>query len=103
MIVELGADGAVVREPDDCISLSVATALTGTDLDAALHTSGTGTRSADGDSVLLDVSVLHDRARAGASAPDWESRWTAMIEYAARKGWLSADGSAVQAHVERAS
>jgi len=98
VIVELGREAAIVRDADDCTRLSVATDLAGADLDAALATTGTGTR--DGSAVLLGVPVLHDRARAAASAPDWESRWSAMIDYAAGKGWLSADGSAVQAHLE---
>ncbi|GEL17264.1 hypothetical protein [Pseudonocardia asaccharolytica] len=49
---------------------------------------------------LLDVEVLHARARAAARASDWDAQWRAMIDYAGRKGWLSAGGRTVQAHIE---
>jgi hypothetical protein len=100
MIVEVTAEGAGVRDADDCGRLSVATGLAGADLDAALEASGIGARA--GQDVLLDVAVLRDRARAAASAPDWDSRWSSMLDYATRKGWVTPDGAAVRAHIERA-
>jgi len=99
MIVEFTAGAAQVREADDCTRLDVATSLEAADLDTVLAATGTGTR--DGENVLLDVGALRERARAAAAAPDWESRWAAMIDYAARKGWLSLDGTTVQAHIEQ--
>jgi hypothetical protein len=99
MIVDIAADGALVHEADDCTRLSVRTGLGGRELDAALASAGFCTRAGDGD-VLLDVETLHERARAAAVAPDWESKWSAMIGYAGSKGWLTPDGSAVQAHIE---
>jgi hypothetical protein len=106
MIVQVTPAGVSVHDADDCTRLSVDTALAGAELEAALRAHGAGERAGGahggGDDLLLDVAALHERARAAASAPDWESRWTAMIDYATRKGWLSADGTAVRAHVERA-
>jgi hypothetical protein len=100
MIVELTAAGFSVRDADDCTRLSVSTALPGEQVDAALARSGAGIGSPGESDVLLDVASLYRRAQASASVADWESRWTAMIGYAASRGWLSADGSAVRAHVE---
>jgi hypothetical protein len=103
MIVELTAAGVRVREADDCTRLSVSTALPADEVDAALARSGAGTRSPGASDLLLDVASLHQRARMSASAADWESRWTAMIGYAASRGWLTDDQSAVRAHVESSS
>jgi hypothetical protein len=102
MIVEVTTDGLDVREADDCTRLSVSTTLPDPQVDLALVRTGAGTRAADGPDVLLDVAMLHQRAKALASAADWETRWTAMIDYAAAKGWLTDDRSAVRAHIDRA-
>jgi hypothetical protein len=101
VIVELTADGFRVHHADDCTRLSVATDLNGHDVDAALRCAGAGARDGATGTILLDVSVLHERARAAASAADWDARWSAMIAYAGRKGWLTPDGTAVRAHLER--
>lgn len=105
MIVELSAAGAVVRDADDCTRLHLETALEGTKLRAALLTTNTGAPvgglSAEGAAVLLDLAVLRSRAKLVATADDWSQRWSAMVDYAGRKGWLSPDGRSVQVHVER--
>ena len=102
VIVELTADCIRVHDADDCGRLSVATALAGPEIDVALRSTGAGTREgANGtDTVLLDIPALRAHARAAASAPDWDSRWEAMIGYARRKGWLTPAGTAVRAHLE---
>jgi hypothetical protein len=104
VIVELTADRIRVRDADDCTRLSVATALAGDDIDAALRSTGAGAREGPNgtDTVLLDIPALHAHARAAASALDWDSRWEAMIGYAGRKGWLTPAGTAVRAHLEPA-
>ena len=38
-------------------------------------------------------------AAGGALGPEWEQGFTAMLEYAATKGWIGDDG-AIQAHIE---
>jgi hypothetical protein len=40
------------------------------------------------------------RMAAGRVGPDWEQKFDAMVAYAARKGWLSEDGTKVRAHLE---
>jgi hypothetical protein len=99
MIVVVTDDGVSVREADDCMRLSVSTALRDQHVAAALARSGMGTL-VDGRDVLLDVGILHERARAAASAGDWEDRWVAMIDYAGTKGWLTDDRTAVRAHID---
>lgn len=98
MIVILTADGAVVRDADDCRRLHVETDLTGDDLAAALAATGTGEPADDGH-VLLDLGTLRARARLTATDPEWPQHWEAMVEHARRSGWLSPDGLTVRAHV----
>jgi hypothetical protein len=64
---------------------------------AALSAAGLGELS--GDHVWLSVARL--RAAADAS-PEGAAGFDGMIAYAAGKGWMSADGTQVQAHVVRA-
>jgi hypothetical protein len=66
---------------------------------AELRRAGLGELFDDG-SVQLDVAALHDLAEAGATLADWEAGWRPMIAYATGKGWVSADGRSVRAHVE---
>lgn len=100
MILRLDPDGAVVRDADDCRRLHLETALDRDGLRAALAATDTG-ELVDDDTVLLDLAVLRSRAQLAATAPDWAQRWAAMVSYAQGQGWLSADGRAVQVHVER--
>jgi hypothetical protein len=100
VIVRLDTDGALVEDADDCGRLHLETALEGERLRAVLASTGTGRVGEDG-AVWLDVGVLRSRAHMVATAPDWDARWAAMVDYAGRKGWLSPDGHAVQVHVER--
>ncbi len=62
----------------------------------ALGAAGLGT--VDGDHAWLDVAALR---AAGDGSPEWLSGFDGMLEYAAGKGWTSADGSAVRAHIVR--
>lgn len=98
MIVTLTADGALVRDVDDCGRLHVETGLSGDDLRTALTTTGTGA-PADGEHVWLDLATLRSRAGLLATDPDWPGRWEAMIAHAQRSGWVSPDGLAVRIHI----
>jgi hypothetical protein len=94
----LVADGSAdVHEADDCTSLEVRIAADEGASDA-LAASGLG-RWDGGTEVDLAVGTLHALARATARAPGWEDRWAAMVAYAARSGWLSADKTTVRAHI----
>ncbi len=98
MIVKLSTRSVVVLDADDCLRLSVL-ADDELDVEAALRHTGLGTVDPAGQA-LLDVDRLHDLAAAEASADDWESSWQTMVAYAATKGWVSADGRSLTAHVE---
>lgn len=100
MIVGMNADGAVVRDADDCGRLRVETTLDAGGLATALRTTELGAVAVDGD-VWLDLAVLRSRARLATSAPDWPQRWAAMVAHAERAGWLSDDGLAVRVYVEQ--
>jgi hypothetical protein len=100
MVVTLTADGALVQDADDCRRLHVETALDDAALRLAVHETGTGQVDDDG-AVWLDLAVLRARARLAATAQDWPDRWAAMLAAAERAGWLSGDGRAVRAHVQR--
>jgi hypothetical protein len=62
--------------------------------DGLAHPDGRG-----GDHAWLDIAELVRRAEPD-SAPDWRSKFDAMIDYAASKGWTDAGRSVVRAHVE---
>jgi hypothetical protein len=98
VFVRVSTDGTSVEEADDLGRLHVATDLDPTSAGAALREAGLGEVGEDG-AARLDVTALHDRARAVATRDDWDEGWQAMIGYAASKGWASSDGSTVQAHL----
>ncbi|OLT16146.1 hypothetical protein BJF78_14700 [Pseudonocardia sp. CNS-139] len=100
MIVRLSAAGVAVQDVDDLARLHVRTDLDADGLSAALETTGFG-EPVDDDTVLLHVEALRSRAVLLTVASDWEARWTEMLAYAERKGWISKDGRSVQVHVER--
>jgi hypothetical protein len=99
MYVEVTGSGAAVREAHDLGRLEVR-ASAGAQLVTAL--AGLGTVGDDGSHVWLGVDALRDAARAtvpDVERHDWVERFDAMIAYAGSKGWLSADGQAVRAHL----
>ncbi|MFD9893279.1 hypothetical protein ACFWY9_28365 [Amycolatopsis sp. NPDC059027] len=101
MFVHVGGDGAVrVEEGDDCTRLHVATELDSAATGQALRDAGFGGPADEPDSAWLSVESLRENASRGSVGADWPGRWDAMIAYAARKGWLTADGTKVAAHIE---
>ena len=68
----------------------------------ALERSGLG-RLQDAETAYLDAAALRAAAEPRASAPDWVSRWDAMVAAARGQGWLSSDGASLQVHVESAA
>jgi hypothetical protein len=97
--VLVNGNSAAVHEADDCTSLDVrVTAAERDSLDATLRAARLG--SWDGGAETdLDLVRLQDLARRAATLPDWSARWETMIGYATTKGWVSADGRTVRAHV----
>lgn len=103
MIIELAPGHCAVTDADDCTRLHVATGLaTIQETGAALRDAGIGRIDDDGTHALIDLGRLRALAGAAATRPDWGARWDAMVAYATGKGWVSADGRCVRAHIETA-
>lgn len=101
MIVRVVDGQARVEEGDDCTRLHVVTTgRTAADrsTDSALKADGLGFL-ADPATAQLSVDRLRAAASAQGVAADWPARWEAMLGYARGRGWLSADGSLVRAHI----
>ena len=100
--VDLEADPPAVAlaEPDDCTRFHVAVTGTGdaAAADRALRAHKAGAIDGDGEALVLVAAV---RALAeGSVGPDWESKFTAMLDYASSKGWLSDDAASIRAHLQ---
>jgi hypothetical protein len=103
MIVEVitGADErpeARVVDVDNLTALHLALG----EVTDVLERSGLG-RLKDADTAFLDAAALRAAAEPRATAPDWSTRWDAMVAHAASSGWLSDDGASLQVHVESAA
>jgi len=99
MYVAVTAAGVSVGAADDCTSLDVRTAPNlRSSLDEALRHARLGQWDG-GDEAGLQVAELRRRAVADGVSASWAQRWDGMISYAGRRGWLSADGATVRAHV----
>ncbi|MDA3041208.1 MAG: hypothetical protein O3C27_17090 [Actinomycetota bacterium] len=66
---------------------------------SALSTAGTSADEAD--HVFVDVQAVRSWAlAAGVDSEPWEQGYSKMLAYAASKGWMNADASAIKAHIE---
>ena len=68
----------------------------------ALERAGLG-RFQDSSTAFLDTAALRAATEPRATAPDWASRWDAMIAGARSNGTLSEDGASLQVRVESAA
>jgi hypothetical protein len=68
----------------------------------ALERAGLG-RLQDSSTAFLDAAALRAAAEPRATAPDWPTRWDAMIAGARSNGRLSDDGASLQVPVESAA
>jgi hypothetical protein len=98
--VAIGAEPEVeLAKPDDFTRFHVAArgVPDRSRLGAALTASGAG--ELDGDEVLVAVAWLRAATR-GRVGAEWDRGFTAMLDYAERKGWTDASRQTVRAHVE---
>ena len=108
MIVEVigGVDEhpqARVVDIDDLGRLHLALGeVTDEEASEVLERSGLG-RIQDADTAFLDAAALRAAAEPRATAPDWSTRWDAMVAAARSKGWVSDDGATLQVQVESAA
>lgn len=98
VVVDLEEERVSLADPADLSRFHVQV-VGGWDEGAAdLLLGGVG-RVASVEQAWIDVRAV--RALAGDAVDDeWEAGFVAMLEYAGSKGWLSEDGSEIQAHVE---
>ncbi|QSI48901.1 hypothetical protein [Thermobispora bispora] len=102
VLVRMQEDPAAVtlEEPADCTRFHVAIEGDGDEeaLRRALTGSGFG-RLVSRDQAYIEVETVRRLAR-GRVDDGWPERFQAMLEYAARKGWLDETGTAIAAHCE---
>ncbi|MEM7142352.1 MAG: hypothetical protein AAF548_15115 [Actinomycetota bacterium] len=96
LLVEFPAGAVTLEEADVFTAFHVAAPPNADDATVAGLVGG----RADGGHVWVPVDVV--RSLAGGAATDaWDESFAGMVDYAAGKGWVSADRSAIRAHIER--
>jgi hypothetical protein len=101
IVVDAGAVPGAVRldDPEDCQRFEVRVVDRPDDLAAVLNSSGFGRLDDDAGHAWIYVEAVRSAA-AGRVGPEWDGAFAAMLAYADSKGWLSAGGEEVRAHVE---
>lgn len=98
MYVSVSDREVALRDVDDTTTFKVVAALSA-DVDRVLRAAEWGLVA--GEDALISIEAVR-RAASGQVSDDWPDSFEAMLAYARRKGWLSADGAAIRAHIERA-
>ena len=108
MIVEV-VGGAEERPEARVVDIDNLTALhlalgevTDEEAGEVLERAGLG-RIQDADTAFLDAAALRAAAEPRSTAPDWATRWDAMIVAARSQGRLSADGASIRVRLESAA
>lgn len=102
MYLAISNDGVALHQPEVVTDLyaSYWQRLTPDRLAAVLAEHDAGELTEDGAHVFIPLATL--RRLAAGQVPDGrDADFEKMIEYARGKGWLSEDGRAVRAHLER--
>lgn len=97
MVIVVRGDVVRLDEPDDVGAFKVLVER-GTEIQVAQGVAQVG-RLADRDTAWIRAEAVRALA-AGRVADGWDAGFEAMLRYAAGKGWLSDDGTEIQAHVE---
>jgi hypothetical protein len=102
--VDLGQEPAapVLHEPEDLKAFKLTTLGSGDAgaLDNALG--GLGSVDGDGEHAWLKLDGVRALAGDLAYSTSWSEGFDGMVAYAGSKGWLSPEGDAIRAHIERA-
>ena len=100
MIVTVTSTGATLAEPDDLrrFHVEAPTEMSDEAIDLALSESAAG-RLESARQAAINVAWI--RASAADVTEDWEARFSGMLDFAATKGWMTADGDAVNGHLVR--
>jgi len=102
MYLRITATSAELVDPADVRAFSVRTPA---DLDreglaVAAEKHELGEVLPDGEHLMIPLETVRRMAE-GRVGADWPADFQKMVDYATSKGWASADGTAVRAHVER--
>jgi len=88
-----------LEEPDDCRRFQVTVrGLSEETARQVLEDQDVGQLS-DHDTAWITITAIRKLAH-GRVQPDWSERFSAMLEYAGRKSWLSENRECVQGHCE---
>ncbi len=100
-IVVTGTDQIILSEPEDVGAFSVVGSGSDEDIARTLTSLGDG-GAADADGhVAVRIDAVR-RLAAGRVGAAWDDDFAGMIAYAQKKGWVTDDGEAILAHIERA-
>jgi len=99
--VDLGSEppGVTLVEPGDCTRFDVIVQGRGDAEDLHRVLTGASVGRTDGDEVLVTAAAVR-RLASGSVGDRWEADFSAMLDYARGRGWLTDDGDAIRAHVE---
>lgn len=102
MYLAIADDGVALHQPEVVTDFyaSYRQRLTQDRIAAVLAEHDAGELLPDGVRVLVPVATLR-RLAAGRVPEGWDADLEGMLETARSRGWLSDDGEAVQAHLER--
>lgn len=97
MVIVVDGDSVRLHEPEDLKGFKVV--VESGDEAAARQALASVGRLVDRETAWIRTGAVRALAH-GSVDDDWDEGFEAMLEYAASKGWLSEDGSEIQAHVE---
>jgi hypothetical protein len=102
ILIDLSKPGGPVslEEPENCkqFHVSVVGGHEPDSVSTALEASDVGRYDGVGEAFISIAAVR--RLAEGRVSDTWQRDFEAMLAFAATKGWLDADGSSIQAHIE---
>jgi len=101
LYIRINSESVELVEPDDLRSFHAVrpTELGQGELAEIVRKEDLGAILPDAAHLMVPLDTVR-RMAVGRVGPDWEPNFDQMIAYAARKGWLSEDGTRVRAHLE---
>lgn len=102
MYLAISRDAVTLHQPEVVTDLyaSYWERMAPADLTAALAEHDAGELLPDGAHMMVPVATLR-RLAAGRVPDGWDADFDGMLARARERGWLSEDGGAVRAHLER--
>ncbi|MCD2186177.1 hypothetical protein [Actinomycetospora soli] len=102
MYLTIADDGVTLHDPErvNDFYASYRQRLTPARLHEVMVEHAGGELLPDGNHVMVPVETLR-RLAAGQVDEGWDHKFAGMLSYAQDKGWMSEDGTAVRAHLER--